>query len=101
MIYICCLPSPLDCEQLEDNCMSDPSLVFQHLAHFFAYSVCSVNTELMNNQMNKYAIKIFIIKSYFIMKWSKSLFKGTLWKIVICNAKSPHCLSCISYIKFT
>lgn len=78
-----------------------PIFVFQGLEHSLAYSMCSMNIELMNNQMNKYAIEIFIIKSYFIMKWNKSLFKGTLWKIVMHNAKSPHCLLYISYIKFT
>lgn len=75
--------------------------VLQHLAHSLAYSMCSMNTELMNNPMNKYAIEIFKINSYFIMKRRESLFKGTLWKIVMYNAKSPHCLSYISYIKFT
>ena len=70
-----------------------PIFVFQHLERSLAYSMCSMHIELMNSQMNKYAIEIFIIKSYFIMKWNKSLFKGSLWKIFMYNAKYPHCLS--------
>ena len=75
--------------------------VFKYLVHSLAYCMCWVNTELMNSQMNKHAIEIFIINSYFIMKWNESLFKGTLWKIVMYNAKSLHYLPHISYIKFT
>lgn len=88
---------PYQTEWLERNSMSDPSFYLQSLT----YSMYSLSTQLMNNQMNKYAIEIFIMKSYFIMKWNKSLYKGALWKIVMYHAKSPHCLWYTSYIKFT